>query len=197
MELKILNEKEIITVFYDRLQKDFAADEVKPLNVILKSVEDGVYECFGLFHEDRMLGYTFIVKQGERYLVDYLAVFSEYRNNGLGSKTLGLIRDHLSDAELVILEAEDPEYETDEELHDIQTRRIGFYKRNGLTDTGVRTRCFGVPFVILEVCRKTDMSDEEIWEEYRDFYRAMLPPKMFENNIEFLGMVNDRKRSAQ
>ena len=186
MDLRQLNENQIISVFNDRMQIDFAADEIKPLSVILKSVSEGIYECLGLFDDDRMVGYCFNVIQGKRYLVDYIAVFSELRNNGIGSKMIGLIREHLEDAELVILEAEDPEYAEDEDLCDLQTRRIGFYKRNGLKDTGVRTRCFGVPFVILELRSRVSLSDDEIWEEYQSFYRAILPPKLFAGNIEYL-----------
>ncbi len=44
----------------------------------------------------------------------------------------------------------------------LQTRRIGFYKRNGCTDTGLRVKCFGVPFIILELDKSRIRSEAKL-----------------------------------
>ncbi len=186
MKLKQLSKDEVITLFNERIVNDFAKEEIKPLNVILKAMDDGIYECLGLFDGDAIYGYTFLVKMGMNYLVDYVAVYPEHRNNGVGSKMLSCLSDYLAKADLVIGEVEDPDYTEDEELKSLQKRRIEFYKRNGCRDTGLRVRCFGVPFIILETAGSTGAGKDELWEVYQSFYKAVLPKEMFERNVEYV-----------
>ena len=137
MKLKKLRSAEITTIYQERLVHDFIKDELKKLPVILKAVDDGIYECLGLFDDSEIIGYTFLVKQGMSFLVDYLAVCPKYRNKGLGSEIIGLLREYMSGAGLIILEVEDPTYTKERDLKELQTRRIGFYERNGCIDTGL------------------------------------------------------------
>ncbi len=52
----------------------------------------------GLFDDSKIVGYTFLVKRGNDYLVDYLAVNSDSRNNGAGSEMVQLLVDYLKNA---------------------------------------------------------------------------------------------------
>lgn len=187
-EFKQLRRAEIITIYQDRLIKDFIPAEVKPLQVILKAVEDGIYECLGLFDESEIIGYAFLVKQGTDYLVDYIAIFPDHRNKGFGGETIGLLREYLSGAGVIIAEVEDPDYSIESSFKNLQIRRIEFYKRNGCVDTGLRVRCFGVPFIIISMGKDTICSKDKLWDVYRSFYKAVLPREMFENNIEYLDL---------
>ena len=186
MKLRKLRSAEITTIYEERLVHDFIKDELKKLPVILKAVEDGVYECLGLFDDSEIIGYTFLVKQGMNFLVDYLAVFPEYRNKGLGSEIIGLLREYMSGAGLIILEVEDPAYTKERDLKELQARRIGFYERNGCIDTGLRVMCFGVPFIILVLENSNIRSKEKLWEIYKAFYGAVFPRDIVEKNIEYL-----------
>jgi len=187
MKLRKLRSAEITTIYQEWLVHDFIKDELKKLPVILKAVEDGVYECLGLFDDSEIIGYTFLVKQGMNFLVDYLAVFPKYRNKGLGSEIIKLLREYMSGAGLIILEVEDPAYTKERDLKELQTRRIGFYERNGCIDTGLRVRCFGVPFIILVLENSSIRSKEKLWEMYRSFYGAVFSRNIVEKNIEYLG----------
>ena len=186
MKLKLLKGGEITSIYQERLVHDFIKDELKNLPVILKAVEDGIYECLGLFDDSEIIGYTFLVKQGMDYLVDYLAVYPKYRCKGIGSEIISLLREYMSGAGLIILEVEDPAYTNDRGLKELQTRRIGFYERNGCADTGLRVRCFGVPFIILVLENSSIKSKEKLWEIYRSFYSAVFSRDIVEKNIEYL-----------
>ena len=186
MELITLNKDRVASLYEERMVHDFAKDELKPLKMILKAMDEGIYECLGLSDGERLLGYTFLVKQGKRYLVDYLAVYPKERNKGRGADILKLLRDHVTDAEMIIAEVEDPSYAESSEEKEIQERRVSFYFRNGCSDTGVRVRCFGVPFIIISIGGSSSLDQSAMWEAYQSFYRAVLPKKMFDANIELI-----------
>ena len=186
MELKELTKEQIVWVYNSWLVEDFVPDEQKPLDVILKAVEDGIYRCFGVYDGSELVGYTFLVRKKNNYLVDYLAIVPEQRNHGIGSNIVQHLQKALADADCIMGEVEDPDYTADAALKELQTRRIGFYLRNGCRDTGLRVRCFGVPFIILEAGKNTMKPHDEIWEMYRSFYEAVMPLDMVKRNLERL-----------
>ena len=186
MKLSKLRSAEITTIYQERLVHDFTKNELKKLPVILKAVDDGIYECLGLFDDSEIIGYAFLVKQGMNYLVDYLAVCPKYRNKGIGSEIIKLLREYMLGAGLSILEVEDPAYTKERDLKELQTRRIGFYERNGYINTGLRVRCFGVPFIILMLENNSISSKEKLWEMYKAFYSAVFSRDVVEKNIEYL-----------
>lgn len=183
MKLQRLNENQITKLYQEHMVVDFPKDELKPLNMILKSVQEGFYDCFGLFENEQIVGYTFMVKQENSYLVDYIAIFPEHRNKGVGANLLTLIDDYLGDADRIIGEVEDPAYTDDEEQKTLQTRRLGFYLRNNCYDTGLRVECFGVKFIILEAGNKKCRDKDEVWDLYSLFYKKFLSEERFEKNI--------------
>lgn len=183
MKLQRLNENQITKLYQEHMVVDFPKDELKPLNMILKSVQEGFYDCFGLFENEKIVGYTFMVKQENSYLIDYIAIFPEHRNKGVGANLLTLIDDYLGDADRIIGEVEDPAYTDDEEQKTLQTRRLGFYLRNNCYDTGLRVECFGVKFIILEAGNKRCRDKDEVWDLYSLFYKKFLSEERFEKNI--------------
>lgn len=183
MKLQRLDENQITKLYQEHMVVDFPKDELKPLNMILKSVQEGFYDCFGLFENEKIVGYTFMVKQENSYLIDYIAIFPEHRNKGVGANLLTLIDDYLGDADRIIGEVEDPAYTDDEEQKTLQTRRLGFYLRNNCYDTGLRVECFGVKFIILEAGNKKCRDKDEVWDLYSLFYKKFLSEERFEKNI--------------
>ena len=186
VELKELTKEQIVLVYNSRLVEDFARDEQKPLEVILKAVENGIYRCLGVYEGSELLGYTFLVRQNNNYLVDYLAIVPDRRNLGIGSVIVRQLQTALFDADSIMVEVEDPDYTADASQKELQKRRIGFYLRNGCRDTGLRVRCFNVPFIILEAGSNTIRPQDELWEMYRSFYEAVMPLDMVKRNLERL-----------
>ena len=186
MRLEQLTKAQVEDIYKNNMTIDFPKAELKPLEVILKAIDNNIYEPLGLFDDSSIVGYTFLVKLGNDYLVDYLAVNSDSRNNGAGSEMVQLLADYLKDAENVIIEIEDPDHATDAASKDIQTRRMNFYFRNGCTDTGLRVKCLGVPFRIIRLGQHKSEDHDVLWNLYREFYRRVLPEDMFVNGIALL-----------
>lgn len=183
LRLELLNKTQVENIYTERMVIDFPKTELKPLDILYKAIDKGIYEPLGLFDEDNLIGYTFLVKNNHDYLVDYLAVSPNQRNLGSGGIMVRLLPDHLKDAETIIAEIENPEYAENEDDRVLQTRRFGFYTRNGCSDTGLRVRCFGVPFMILRWGKKENEDLDSLWNLYQSFYRIMLPKDMFKKNI--------------
>ena len=188
MKLSMLTKEQVKKVYYERMKADFPPNELKPLAIIDKAVEQGSYECLGLMDGEEIAGYVFLIKHGEDYLIDYLAIYPERRNQGLGGELIRLLGAYLVQAKSIIGEVENPELAKSEEDRRIQTRRFAFYRRNGFRDTGVRAACFGVPYIIIEMGQGLVHTTEEVKVLYERHYRAILPKGMFEKNV----IVQDR-----
>ena len=179
MELRRLDRKQIKTVYKERMVIDFPRDELRSLKMINNALDRGIYECLGLFDENEIIGYAYLVKLEKNYLLDYLAIYPEHRDSGAGGKVLQFLGEYLSDADNIIIEVENPEFAKDEAEKELRTRRLGFYLRNNCRDTGIRIRCFKVPFQILALgeykCKDTDV----LCEMYKSFYREVLPGVLY------------------
>lgn len=185
MEIRKLTTDQVKEIYNTHMKDDFIPDELKLLKYILLAVKKGIYDCLGAFEDDEVVAYAFMVKQGDDYLLDYLAVYPEKRNGGIGSKVLGLLKDYYKNARSILIEVENPEFAKDDSENEIQTRRIDFYLRNGCVDTGFKVSAFGVPFLVLEIGLGHVEELIGIEELYAGFYREMLPVEIFKGSIMY------------
>ena len=180
MKTENLTLQEIRDIYRQRLTDDFPRNERKTLGVIEKSIRKERYRCFGLKEADELLAYAFFVylpENGKEYcLLDYYAVERKRRGTGIGSLFLKMLcTDQLKDADCALLEVEDPECA--EEDRETRERRLRFYLRNGMTDTGVKAAVFGADFMILRM--PVGEANADFRDIYQHFYRAILPGPVF------------------
>ncbi len=168
-----LTTEQIVSVYHEHMIEDFPPDELKkPLEKILDAIKIDRYACYGLYSDEELVGYVFLERINNDYLIDYIATFPQKRNGGLGAELLALLTDALKDSDSVIGEVEDPAFADTEEARSLQTRRLAFYHRNGIIDTGVRVTTFGVHYRILALPTGQSHSAEEIRALYKAQYRA-------------------------
>lgn len=179
-----LSKEQVKSLYQTSLMKDFPDNERKPLSVMLKSMDQGVYECLGIVEEDEIRGYAFFVKNGNDYLFDYLAVIGENRNRGVGAEFLKYIAEYFKDADSVIGEVEDPLFAKNEEDRKLQKRRLAFYLRNGYEDTGVRAVAFGANFIILKLKNQINHTIPEIERLYKIHYKSFLPKLTYWRHVK-------------
>ncbi len=183
MILEALNVEQVENIYNERMSVDFLADEIRPLTIILYTIEKGMCDCYGLYDGNELIGYAFLLKKDNNFMIDYLAISPEYRNKGIGAKMLKMLKEHYADADNILLEVEDPDKAETDEDRDLQSRRRAFYLRNGCTDTGLRMKCFQVPFQILVLGNSKCRDIDSLRELYVSFYRMILPKEVFERNI--------------
>lgn len=186
MELKILS-NELLLLWYEKfLKEDFVSDEIKPIENILTLIKKGRYEVYGVFQDDEMIAYASFWKKENINLVllDYLGVSKKYRNQGIGSKILVLIKEMLGNMPYVV-EAEIPTGSSLEE-DKIRKRRIEFYERNGCKKVYLMATC-GMKWQTL-VNSKNEIDQKELAKLHKELYEEKRTdvkiPISIDENIE-------------
>lgn len=188
LKIKQLNTDEITTLYHTHMENDFPADELKPLESIINLTKQDVYECLGLFDEDTLKAYAFLAreKNGQIYLLDYLAVCKAYRNQSYGSQFLALLKTKYQDAQGLIIEIESLRTAHDATDLQIRSKRLAFYKRNGLVQTEVTTNCFDVEFTILYLPLSLDYDYSFVSEHLNCIYETIFPAHLYKAHVRFV-----------
>ena len=186
MELKILS-NELLLLWYEKfLKEDFVSDEIKPIKNILMLIKNDRYEVYGVFQDNEMIAYASFWKKENINLVllDYLGVSKKYRNQGIGSKILTLIKEMLGNMPYVV-EAEIPTGSSLEE-DKIRKRRIQFYERNGCKKVYLMATC-GMKWQTL-VNSKNEIDQKELAKLHKELYEEKRTdvkiPVSIDENIE-------------
>ncbi|MBQ7499525.1 MAG: GNAT family N-acetyltransferase [Clostridia bacterium] len=179
--------KEQISVIYDtRMKYDFPPDELKPLGIIFRAIDGGIYDFLGLSDGEDTVGYVSLIRHGADFLIDYLAIYRERRDSGLGGNLLRMLTERYPEAGSMLVEVEDPDCADGEDEKKTRIRRLDFYLRNGYTDTGAAALCFGVKYKILEAPVGGKRTCKDTAELYRMHYRSILPAEIYRKNIMIL-----------
>ena len=124
------------------------------------------------------------MKLGDVALVDYYAVREDLRDAGIGSRFIrALVDGPLRDMDCVLLEVDNPEFAPDAAERGIRERRLRFYLRNGLSDTGVRASVFGVEYIVLTLPVGRPQSREAFKDIYETLYHSFLSDKIYKRRV--------------
>ena len=149
LALREIREDEYAAV-YAHMKRDFPAGEIAPYFAIRENLEDRTYEGFYLT-EDTDIGYALITapENIEYALINYLAIFPQFREKGYGSGFLKILLERYG-SRIIFLETEDPKALKRPERVEIAERRIRFYQRAGfhIVPTS-RARIFGFDMLIM------------------------------------------------
>ena len=177
--------EQVRRVYPEQMVPAFPVDELKPLKMIEQALGRGEYLCLGAADGDDVLAIAFfvrIVREGRiLMLFDYFAVREDLRDQGLGSRFLqSLIGEpFLAEADAALLEVDEPDAaETPQEL-EICSRRLAFYLRNGLRDTGEHAHVYGVTYRILSLPTGNVLTPDEVRRTYAALYHSFLPDHLY------------------
>lgn len=181
--------EQVRSAYPEQIANTFPANELKPLKVIERALQRDEYVCCGAMDGDEALGVAFFVRVGGLMLVDYLAVKRELRSNGIGGRFLrALIDDTFRDAGTVLLETDEPSAADDPGERRIRERRLAFYLRNGLHDTGVLAVVLGVTYRLLTLPVGAPITPDEARRAYSRLYHAILPPQIYRERVFIQGL---------
>ena len=112
MEMKKLSLDQMREIYDLRMREDFPDNERRPFSGIAALFERGEYEGWGLYEEEALLAYAFLVREiwQEKAccLIDYIAVDRDRRGEGIGTCLLKELKKALAGADCVIGELELP-----------------------------------------------------------------------------------------
>lgn len=193
MYLKELNVKEFTMIYQTYMTDDFPADELKPLERMVYTMETGLSSAFGLYENSELRAYAvFIVAEGQPYgLLDYLAVIKQHRGTGVGHHFFILIEDALKQKypglEGFFIESENIDFAENEQERRIRERRIAFYENNGCQGTMLGSRLFGVTYSILlyQFAQNSREKQETgiLFQSLDNIYRTMFKKHHYEHQV--------------
>ena len=83
---------------------------------------------------------------------------------------------------------ESPEQASRKEEELLRRRRVEFYQRLGMEDTGLRCLLYGVPYEIL--WHPGRWEQEELLRHLDGFYRQLMTPLMYRENLRYETLEN-------
>ena len=160
--IRELEAREIEKIYREEMTGDFPAEELKPIDLILRLKAEGRYCAFGNFEGEKLTAYAFLIheKDDPVYLLDFFAVCRGGRDQGIGSTFIRELL-HKLNPEFWILEVEDIASAANEDEREIRTRRMDFYHKNGVKDTTMYTCQYGVNLKLLYLSEKEITGDIE------------------------------------
>ena len=144
------------------MKRDFPHNELQPFFSVKRNFDKTIYEGF-YFTENVDMGYAIITApENLKYaLINYFAVFPEYRAKGYGSEFLKILLSRYSERTLV-LEADDPSAAKTPTARDEAVRRVKFYERAGFhVIPTTRAKIFGMDMIIMANGQVENLSARE------------------------------------
>ena len=128
----------------------FPENERKPFSLITDQKASGRVEILAAqwvgLQEDNIVGEAILAEWNGVVLLDYFAVFSEFRSRGAGTDILKALQKRYHNKRF-ILEIESTEVPA--ENYEQRQKRKQFYKRNGMQSLGYSADVFGVEMEVL------------------------------------------------
>jgi len=122
-----------IKAFYVRIERDFAQGEYSPYDILYQHLRKGLQKALVLCEGEQDLAYSICTDSHDNsyVLISLLAVFKDYRNQGIGSDFLKRLRLMYQDKQALLVEVERPDQAKTQEEANSRKRRIEFYEKAG------------------------------------------------------------------
>ncbi len=183
--LKKASLKDFKDLYRKHIVKDFPREERRSLNKFKKRITRGKEEAYIYFENGKEKAYTIIVVLNNYVMVSFLAVFEQYRGEGIGTKLLKEIKENFSNKKGILLEVENPKYSKSQKEKEIRERRIKFYeKSNYKIVDGVEVNSHSIMFNIMILnINNEQINKQEIAKEFNDFYTNIF--RRYDKNLSF------------
>lgn len=178
---------EVQAIVCSTLRRHFPRNELRPLWSVRQLQRQGRYAGWGAFAGETLAGYALLCWDDKgTALLDYLAVMENFRCQGAGGALMHFL---LSDGtrlpwRRLIIEVDDPDFAPDERERALRLRRMAFYRRTGVRETGVRVRLFGARYRVFTDLPPDAMTDEACQASVRAMYPALIAPWLLRGHLE-------------
>ncbi len=143
----------------------FPKEERMPWRMVMRMTKKGSLETVAYYDDSTLVGLSMCAENGDQVFLFYLAVTTEIRNKGYGSQIIRELKERYP-GKVLFLDSErlDPEAPN----NDQRIRRMAFYERNGIHQTGAFTHYGGVDYELLATDKNFTKDDfmrfvKEFW----------------------------------
>ncbi len=193
MELRKLNTDETTFIYNEYMKVDFPPYELKSLKKMLRLTSEGKYQPLGIYENNDLVGYAYLVNYKNFVILDHFAILKEKRNGGFGATAINLIADYCKDKyDILVLEADDPDFFQKQEDKDLCNRRLGFYKRNNFTQVMFKVTAYEADFIILGINDRIN-DVEKLAELYIGLYVSITNEQKCKENVSLEMIVENKK----
>ncbi|MGL5259971.1 MAG: GNAT family N-acetyltransferase [Lachnospiraceae bacterium] len=188
MQATTLDFSTLVSIYETYGTQYFPKDELKPISAIQTLYHKQHYCGLGFYEKESLIGFAFFVidHSSNTLLLDYFAVLEEYRCFGYGSKLLMLIKETYPTFCGIFIESEDPALANTDHIFQIRKRRTHFYESNKCIDTKLRTKIFGVTYLVYYLPILESPEVPNYFTKVDSIYRTMFPEKHYINNVRYL-----------
>ena len=168
--------KEFKRLYRTRMVQDFSSNERPKLQGFRKRMLKYNEEVFIYSEDNKEKAYLIVDELEENYiLISFLAVYKEYRGQGIGSKLLKEIREKYQNKKAILLEVENPEYAKEKE-RTVMEKRISFYKKSDYEIvSNLEMEMFFVQYKIMALKNGDFVMDKEtIARVIQNYYNKIL-----------------------
>lgn len=152
---------------YTQLENNFIPDERRERKDARALLENPAFTMYHILKNNEKVGFVTIWELDSFDFIEHFVIYENYRNQGLGAKTLDLLK---SRGKKLVLEAELP---TDE----LQKRRVAFYQRCNFvknqfdyTQPPYKKGGLGVPMVLMSYPCALNDAENTVSKIYKTVY---------------------------
>ena len=174
--------KEELSQYYLEI---FPEEERKPIELIKSTYERHITKIIEIMYGDSIIGFMILnsIKKNGYVQLDYLAILPEYRNKGLGSKSLKLLLEQQKESKGVFLEIEKPGLGKNDSENLLREKRKKFYEKLGFKSLNFDFLLFNVvytPYLF------TNIQEDEttVIREVFDIYESIASKERIKQNCK-------------
>lgn len=174
---------EIKDTYTRYMEYDFPDSELKPFSMIQDMLAKNCYQCYGVYENTELIAYAYFMmsKDGKWILLDYFAIISTNRGQGIGSWVLQHILNYVKKFDGIMIEIERIDQAQNEQEYQIRSRRQNFYLHNGCQMMAAKAEVFGVGFSLLALTEQKLPAEEIYLKEYYAVYQELCTPAQLKN----------------
>lgn len=169
--LKDINIQEFKEKIYSYYLEIFPEDERKPIELIQSSYEKKYTKIIEILYKNEIVGFMLLNKVKDKWyaVLDYLAIFPQYRNNQLGTKALKRLLEQEKENSGIFIEIEKVGLGKNKEENLLRERRKNFYEKLGFKKLSFDLLLFDVvytPYLFSNLKDNEDIIIDEILNIY-------------------------------
>lgn len=187
IELKEIDLNEFEKNIYSYYEEIFPDDERKPLSIIRKSYENGYTQILEISNDNVPVGFMMMnrIEHDGFTILDYLAIFKEYRNKGYGTKAVELLKEMNKNTKGLFVEVDKVGLGIDDAENLIREKRKNFYESLGFKKLNYDLLLFDVTYMPY-LYSNFETDEKIVIEKIIEIYNITVGKRRINKNCKFI-----------